>query len=101
MINFSFESGKYRRLGFPKGDSPTTYGVNPAGTILVGQFSASGITEGFLYQNRALQSLLFPESTLTAAYSINDGGEIVGAFVDSNNKGHGFTWTPPADAEKK
>ena len=30
----------------------------------------------------------------TTAFSINQGGEIVGNFVDSNYVSHGFLWNP-------
>jgi probable HAF family extracellular repeat protein len=99
ILNFSFTGGEYRGIAFPTGGNPEVDGVNPAGTALVGAYAPSGNTEGFLYQDRTLQS--FPGSTYTSANGINSAGEVVGYFTDANGDDHGFTWTPPADAGKK
>ena len=99
---FLFKQGKYARLTIPNASYAYVYGINPAGTAVVGYYTPSpGITAGFLYQNKTLTTLQFPGSTYTIAGGINAAGEVVGYFVDTNNIYHGFTWTPASDAQKK
>jgi uncharacterized membrane protein len=96
-----FSNGKYRHLTIPNAASAIAYGINKAGNALVGYYAPSpDIIAGFVYQNMTLQELQFPGSTSTTAFSVNNAGEVAGYFNDSTGT-HGFTWTPPADAEKK
>jgi hypothetical protein len=92
-INFLFNGRKYQDLAIGTGYFVT--GVNSTGTAFVG----TGPT-GFLYQGRTLQSIQFPNSNGTFPYGVNDAEEVAGFFVDKDQKFHGFTWTPPADAAK-
>ena len=101
-LNFSFAQGKYSLRVIPNAPGAVVNGVNPAGTTLVGTYNpSSGVTAGFTYQNNTLTTLQFPGSNFTEAFGINAAGEVVGAFGDAQGNGHGFTWTPPADAAKK
>jgi probable HAF family extracellular repeat protein len=101
-FNFSFSQGKYSQFSIPNAPGAIVNGVNPAGTALVGYYNpSSGVTAGFIYQNKAITTLQFPGSNFTQAYGINAAGEVVGVFVDAEDGYHGFTWTPPAPAEKK
>jgi uncharacterized membrane protein len=97
ISNFKFAHGRYRRIPIPDASGAYVLGTNPRGTALVGYYMpSSGITVGFLYQNKLLTTLQFPGSNETAANSINTNGEIAGSFADASGKWHGFTWTPPA-----
>src|SRR5439155_5356693 len=93
---FLFKQGKYARLTIPNASGAYVYGINPAGSAVVGYYTPSqGITAGFLYQNKTLTTLQFPGSTYTIASSINASGEVVGYFGDATTL-HGFTWTTSA-----
>jgi probable HAF family extracellular repeat protein len=83
-LTFSFQNGTYQQIEIP--NSPALYGINPAGTVLVGA--------GFLFRNNTLQTLHFPGGGVTLAYGVNNSGKIVGLFVDSNDQQHCFSWVP-------
>ena len=100
-LNLSFAQGKYSRRVIPNAPGAVVFGVNPAGTTLVGTYNpSSGVYAGFIYQNSTLTTLQFPGENYTTAQGINAAGEVVGYFQGTAG-GHGFTWTPPADAAKK
>ena len=102
QLIFSFDQGKYSQRVIPNAPGAYVNGVNPAGTALVGFYNpSSGVTAGFIYQKNALTTLQFPGSNFTRPGGINAAGEVVGFFEDSSGNGHGFLWTPPADAAKK
>jgi uncharacterized membrane protein len=100
--NFLYSQEKYQPLHIAARD-PSTAGINDSGTI-VGVYYPSnkyGYLEGFVYEEGVLHPIVFPGAQQTYAYSVNDSGEAAGAFIDARGNGHGFTWTPPADAAKK
>jgi uncharacterized membrane protein len=94
-INFAFVQGHYNQLTIPA-SSAHVIGINPQGTAFVGSYTMPGGSAGFVYQNGLLTTVRFPGSHETVAYGINTSGVVVGQIP-----GHGFTWTPPADAAKK
>ncbi len=99
---FSYNQGTYQKIHIPSAPNALAFGVNPAGSAIVGVYvPSSGILAGFVYQNRTLTTLEFPGSSTTIATAINKLGEVVGYFFDANNVSHGFTWTPPAAASEK
>ena len=99
--NFIFAHGNYEPLAIPNASGALVSGVNPSGSALVGYYMpSSGVTAGFLYQNKTLTTLQFPGSIYTLAAGINAGGQVCGFFYDANAALHGFTWTPSADAAK-
>jgi probable HAF family extracellular repeat protein len=100
---FSYYKGIYSQIPIPSKPNSAVYGVNPQGTAFVGWYNPSStIAAGFLYPEKGIFTTLeFPGSNLTYAYGINRGGEVVGLFGDAEGNEHGFTWTPPADGEKK
>jgi len=101
-LTFSFDKGKYSERVIPNAPGAVVNGVNPAGTALVGTYiPSSSVYAGFIYQNNTLTTLQFPGSTFTETFGINAAGDVVGLFEDVEGNGHGFTWTPPADAAKK
>jgi hypothetical protein len=80
VFDFSFDQGKYQQILPP--NSPQVYGVNRAGTALVGP--------GYLYQSGAFQVLQFPGGGITYAYDVDNAGEVVGLFLDSSDGQHAF-----------
>lgn len=65
--------------------------INNPGQI-VGWFrdADTGINHGFLYSAGAYQTLDYPGAAETFATGINDRGDIVGFYADSNAAEHGF-----------
>jgi probable HAF family extracellular repeat protein len=101
--SFLYDDGSYQKETIPGVRDALAYGINSAGTALVGSYAASATgTVGFVYQNGTLTTLQVPGSKHTQANGINSSGEVVG-WID-NHAGepqHGFTWTPPAHEESK
>lgn len=97
--NILFKRGNYYRITIPVGPNYAVYGINPAGTALVGYSYPPA--SGFLYKGQALQTLQFPGAFSTLAYGVNDAGEVVGTFQDSSLLYHGFRWTPHAGAARR
>lgn len=96
---FLFSHGKYEFFSIPNAPGAIVSGISSAG--LVGFYNpSSGVTAGFVYQNKTLTTVQFPGSSFTQAYGINASGEVVGFFEDAGGNGHGFTWTPPAAVKK-
>ena len=99
IVDFLFKHGTFRPDIVPA-PSASPNGINDLDAI-VGEYQpSSGVYQGFLWQNRSFQSLMFPGATATFVYAVNNSAEVVGWFYDAANIGHGFTWTPPAAAEK-
>jgi probable HAF family extracellular repeat protein len=102
VFYFSYSQGNYSKFTIPNAPGYFISGVNPEGTALVGFYNpSSGVTASFIYQNQTITTLQFPGSSFTQASGISKTGEVVGFFEDAEGNGHGFTWTPPADAAKK
>ena len=98
---FLFHNGEYKLLPIPDAPNAIPYGINRAGTVIVGEYqNPQGVQFGFVYQNNVVTTLQFPGSSVTTAFSINDAGQVVGWFNDSSGT-HGFIWTPPADPVKE
>ena len=102
-VGFSFAHGKYRRTRLPGAPDAIALGISPSGNRFVGYYYPdSQTTAAFLYQNKTLQTLQFPQSNSTTAVGVNDAGEVVGSFLESGGfPQHGFSWTPPGDAVKR
>nr|MBA3916852.1 hypothetical protein [Terriglobales bacterium] len=83
--------GQYRRFKIPGEPSAEVFGVNFAGTALVGSLPDEG-SRAFLYKPGSLTILEYPGSPNTQAYGVtSDGRTVVGAFVDADNiHSHGF-----------
>jgi len=69
-------------------------GATPDGGVVVGFYA----THGYILQNGTLQTYDVPNSIATAARDINPDQEIVGAYVDSSGKHHGFLQLPDGSA---
>lgn len=87
---------KLTKLDDPKGERDNTIAnsLNPNGAIsVVGVYvnTSTARPEGFLYKNGKYTDIPGPKGALqSSANSINDGGAIVGWYVDSNEAMHGF-----------
>lgn len=100
--NYLLSGGKYQHVNMTDAPGAVVQAVNPAGTAVVGYYApSSGVYAGFLFQDKALTTLQFPGSNETLSFGINAAGEVVGFFLDAEDNGHGFTWTPPAAETKK
>jgi len=101
--NFWFLNGNYRRLSMNnKPKSAEVLGINPSGTMLVGRYPTAGQNySAFSYRAGTLRILKVPGASSTIAYGANDGGEVVGAFVDGQSHQHGFLWTAPKAASRE
>jgi uncharacterized membrane protein len=99
-FSFSYAQGGYSAIRILHAPDAGVIGVSPAGDALVGAYSLSSGT-AFVYRNQTLQALRFPGAIYTIAAGVNNAGEVIGDFYDSDYIYHGFTWTPPAEAEKK
>ena len=98
--NFYYNDGVFQAITIPGLTYPTVNGTNPAGTVLVGQYTAGADFLSFLYSDGEVETLSFPGSDSTFANGVNATGEVVGYFYSSEGT-NGFTWTPPAADEKK
>ena len=90
-------SGTFRTLDFPGALFTVARGVNDRGDV-VGQFEAGGARHAFLYSQGKYVQLDFPgtgtEGTVTFAWDINNGGDIVGRFNLGRGDGpHGFLYS--------
>jgi len=67
------------------------YGINSAG-VAVGwcTLASTGYPVGLKYSKGKLAEFSVPKALVTEANGINDKGNIVGAFIDSNGVQHGF-----------
>ena len=72
------------------GTNTACYGIDPRGVAIVGEYGLSGAT-GFLYKDGKFIDIPGPAGAiLSGANGINDAGEIVGYYFDSNGISHGF-----------
>lgn len=86
-------------LSFPDSMHGST---TPDGTTIVGFYgnSATGFktTHGYILQNGVLQTYDVPNSTSTTIWDVNPGLEMVGTYIDSTGKQHGFVQLPDGTA---
>jgi hypothetical protein len=70
------------------------YGINAAG-VAVGWCTDvnTGVADAFTYSSGKFTAITFPKSLGTEATGINDSGEVVGLYLDSNGAQHGFAKT--------
>jgi probable HAF family extracellular repeat protein len=94
---FAFQKGVYETIVVPNapfGNPPRARGINDSGQIVGGY---SDITVGhnlaFLKDGDLYIAFSYPEAQITYAYDINNSGEIVGYYLDSQNHYHGFLFT--------
>jgi len=92
LFEFSFFHGRYQQIIVPGITLDHIYGINPAGSGLIGTYSLGA----FVYQNGAVQPLQFPGGSAMFPYGVNNAGAVVGTFLDTQieQHSHGFLWTP-------
>jgi uncharacterized membrane protein len=69
-------------------------GSTPDGSLMVGFFTDmdTGRGRGYLLYGDTFIPFDVPGSTVTSAWDVNPGGEVVGAYRDASNRQHGFLW---------
>jgi probable HAF family extracellular repeat protein len=80
----------YTPISVPGSSSTEARALNNAGQI-VGAYTNSTGTHGFLYSNGTYTTLDAPGGTATNLLGINNGGQIVGTYHDSSNRLQLFT----------
>ena len=78
----------FTTIDFPGATITDAIGINPRGDI-VGFYTLSGTTHGFLLSGGQFTSIDFPGATATNALGINPRGDIVGQYI-SAGVSHGF-----------
>jgi uncharacterized membrane protein len=74
----------------PAGSLTVACGIDVRGGI-VGYYANASGTHGFLYSDGDFVTITFPGTAWTAAYGINNSGQIVGAYGPNELRGrHGF-----------
>ena len=79
----------FKTIDFPGASSTVARGINDFGEI-VGQFSGSSGTQGFLLSVGTFTAIRPPGASFTNASGINNAGEIVGSFQDGSGRLRGF-----------
>ncbi len=99
MHAFEGTTAGLRDLGTLGGTSSYAYGINSAGTVVGYSLLADGTQHAFVYLNGVmvdLNSLVGDGWVLTAAYGINDSGQIVGSGF-FNGQERAFMLSPVSD----
>src|SRR5260370_37944001 len=65
-------------------------GINDNGSISGFYIDRKATNHGFLIAKGQIQTLDFPQSTLTRPYCHNNNGELLGQYVDASGLTHGF-----------
>lgn len=84
------ETGKFTAIVPPHSTSALATGINDHGDITGFLTEANGNTLGFVLRGKTFIEFAFPGSKNTTPLGINNSDEIVGAYVDSAGKMHGF-----------
>jgi probable HAF family extracellular repeat protein len=94
-------TGRTTPITYPGADYTQAYGINNRGQ-LVGAYLEPGATlgpdgtaqpgtvHGFIWERGRFITLDVPDATLTQAFGINNRGQIVGGYRDTNGHPHGF-----------
>jgi uncharacterized membrane protein len=93
---FTFQNDSYAPLIVPGAVQSVATGINPSGTEIVGCYEdRDGNYGGFLYayNGGVYTNIDYPGGTYTEPWAINDGGLIVGVYIDPNGGTyHGFLY---------
>ena len=92
LVALSSGAFAQRPLDYPGAVNTTAYGINAAGTFIVGGYTdTSGTIHGFAWQGGTFTGLNIRGAAGTTVYGINAAGSfIVGNYVDTSGTGHGF-----------
>lgn len=87
-------NGNFRTLLIRRGPGSAN-SVNDS-RVVVGGYVKGGLVYGFklIVSTKRLRRLQFPGSGGTSCFGINNGGQIVGLYVDGARKQHGFLRNP-------
>jgi uncharacterized membrane protein len=66
-------------------------GINNLGDICGTAVFSNGTQPGFISVDQVITTFSVPRATATFAYQVNDSGQIVGCYIDSNGMTHGYT----------
>lgn len=78
---------------------PPQTAINSFTEITVnGLNTPNGVVSAYIYIGGTCTSLSYPGATSTWVTSINDAGQIVGMYANSNGVGHGFFYSWSTDA---
>lgn len=98
LPGFIYGGGHYKKIAFPPvSNSTEAQDINDSGVVVgVVTLDTQKGTEyhGFLYQTGQFVRFVFPGTSVTEAFGINNAGMIVGLYGDSSNNSHGFLRTP-------
>lgn len=89
---FTYSNGVLTRFAYPS--VPTyvlTTGVNDSGTLTL---SSPQSAMAFVGKPGTFTPVIFPGSTQTSLYTINDAGVAVGSYIDASSVRHGFIYRP-------
>jgi hypothetical protein len=94
--------GDYITLAYPGAAANSARSINDRHEV-VGRWDDNSVPpaqmpcttqcHAFLWSNGEFQSIEVPDALYTVALGINNGGRIVGRYVDSSNNEHGFVTT--------
>jgi hypothetical protein len=87
-------TGKFTAVAPPGATNVTASGINDAGDV-TGFYGPPSASVGFLRKGKHFSTFSYPGSVATQAFGINIHDQIVGAYVDSANKMHGFLLSSP------
>src|SRR5580692_9798306 len=77
-------------IDVPKGSLTVACGVEIHGDV-VGYFTDGAGTHGFVFKDGGFSTITFPGAAWTAAYGVNNAGQIVGGYGSNEFNGrHGF-----------
>jgi uncharacterized membrane protein len=96
---YILHAGQFTSFDFPNSRLTASRKINSSGQmigiyqskLLNGGTSGPGREHGFVLVDGSYSSFDFPGSALTDGNAINDAGLIVGDYIDSSGKQHGYT----------
>jgi hypothetical protein len=99
---FIDQAGTYTTIDYAGATSSAVYGMTNSGEIVGTYLASDGVQYGFIDQGGTFTTLKDPNADTalgpsapyagTAAYGVDDSGEIVGWYVDSTETVHGFVY---------
>jgi hypothetical protein len=87
-------TGKFKPVQPPGGANVTAAAINNNGDV-VGFYGAPSGSIGFLEKNGVFSTFMYPKSTSTMVFGVNDHDAIVGVYVDTAGAMHGFLLESP------
>jgi probable HAF family extracellular repeat protein len=93
--SFLFSDGTYTTIDPPAALSRTdATGINNYGQIVGWYFDETyGLVHGFLFSDGTYTTIDYPGALWTMPQAINDSGQIVGGYYDTNGLTHGFLFS--------